>query len=296
MVLKKRYERIGYLFVLPALIYMCCLMIYPIFYNIALSFKDVNMFNLISGDKPFVGFQNYMKVFSEPLMKTSILNTFYYTVGSILFQFVLGFLFALLFTGKFRCLKPMRGLLMITYILPVTVTSILFKFMFDTNCGVINQTLLSLGLIPKAIPWLLKPTSAMWATIITNIWCGIPFNMMILSAGLTSIPTDIYESAVLDGASVFQKFFYITLPLMRTTIEAVLVLGFVYTFRVFDLIFVLTNGGPVNSTEVLSTYSYKRSFVEFNFSQGAAIANVLFVILLVVGLIYTRLIKSDEAM
>src|SRR5665811_310664 len=127
-----------------------------------------------------------------------------------------------------------------------------------------------------------------------SIWIGIPFNMILLSAGLTLIPKELYESASIDGANKIQTFFSITLPLLKPTIEAVLILGFIYTFKVFDLVYVMTNGGPVNSTHLLSTYSYKLSFSLFKYSQGATAANILFVILFCVSLIYLKLVYSDE--
>jgi multiple sugar transport system permease protein len=128
-----------------------------------------------------------------------------------------------------------------------------------------------------------------------NTWVGIPFNMLLLTTGLSGIPEEIYESASIDGASSLQKFWRITLPLLRPAMLSVLILGFVYTFKVFDLIFVMTGGGPVNATEVFATFSYKLSFSYYYFGQGAAVANILFVILFCVALIYLRMIRNEEA-
>jgi multiple sugar transport system permease protein len=155
---------------------------------------------------------------------------------------------------------------------------------------------LNIHIINTPIEWLLSPGPAIWSVITANIWIGIPFNMILLSTGLTTIPKSLYESANIDGANIFQQFFNITLPLMKQSIETVLVLGFIYTFKVFDLVYVMTQGGPVNATELLSTYSYKLSFVEFNFSKGAAVANILFIILFLVSLVYIKLVKEDEVM
>ncbi len=151
-------------------------------------------------------------------------------------------------------------------------------------------------MIDNPIPVLSDPKIAIWSVIIANIWVGIPFNMLLISAGLSSLPEDVYESASLDGANAFQKFIHLTLPLLRPVITVVMMLGFIYTFKVFDLVFVMTGGGPVHATEVLSTVSYRYSFDEFQFSMGAASANVLFFILLLVSLVYLRLIKKDEVM
>ncbi len=164
----------------------------------------------------------------------------------------------------------------------------MFKFMFTSNVGIINQFLMFLGIIDKPIDWLIQTGTAMFSLIFTNIWIGIPFNMILLSVGLTVIPAELYESASIDGAGKVQSFFHITLPLLKPTIESVLILGFIYTFKVFDLVYVMTNGGPVNTTHVLSTYSYKLSFTMFKYSDGSAVANILFVILFLASIVYLR--------
>ena len=134
----------------------------------------------------------------------------------------------------------------------------------------------------------------MFSIIVANIWIGIPFDMMLLLTGLTTVSPELYESAKLDGASKLQMLFKITIPVIRPAIMSVLTLGFVYTFKVFDLAWVMTKGGPVNSTELASTYAYRLSFEEFEFSKGAVAANVLLIILLIVGLFYVKLINKDE--
>lgn len=289
-------DNIGYFFVLPALIFMLAFIGYPVISNIILSFQKVNVMTFSSKTKEFVGFSNYVDVLKDPVLLISIKNTFFFTVGSIFFQFIIGFALALFFNRKFGIAKPLRGFLMVSWMLPITITALMFKFMFGTSGGIVNAFLLNLHLISKPMEWLVSPSLAMWSLIIANIWIGIPFNMILISTGLSTIPADIYEVAKIDGAGPFRKFMYVTLPLIKSSLEAVLVLGFIYTFKVFDLVYVMTKGGPVNSTEVLSTYSYKMSFTQFDFSSGATIANILFVILFFVSLFYLKLIKEDEVM
>jgi multiple sugar transport system permease protein len=134
----------------------------------------------------------------------------------------------------------------------------------------------------------------MFSLIVANTWIGIPFNMILISTGLTTIPPELLEAASIDGANKRQSFFHITLPMLKPVIESVLILGFIYTFKVFDLVFVMTNGGPVNSTHLLSTYSYKLSFTLFKYSQGAATANILFLILFVVSIMYLKFVYDDK--
>jgi multiple sugar transport system permease protein len=290
---------LGFLFALPAVIYMLVFIGYPMIQNILLSLKNVDVYTFGDPSKQtFVGLKNYIDLFSEKgsILPHAISNTLIFTVGSILFQFIIGFGLALLFNKKFPGCSFFRGVTMISWLLPVTVAGLLYKFMFASSGGIINQFMMQLNIIDKPLEWLLDPKLAMIAIIVANIWIGIPFNMMLLITGLTTIPGEIYESANLDGANKLQILLKITIPMIKPAIMSVLTLGFVYTFKVFDLVWVMTKGGPVNSTQLVSTYSYRLSFEEFQFSSGAAVSNVLFLILLVVGLFYIRLIDDDEVM
>ena len=289
-----RYDNVGILFVLPAFLYMLIFVGYPIIRNIVLSFQDVNAGNLVRGTKNFIMFENYLELFKDDVFRISLANTLKYTVLCLIFQFLIGFVLALFFSKRFSLAKPVRGILLVPWMIPVTVTALMFKLLFATDIGVINYILRSLHLISKNIEWLTTPGTAMFALVCANIWIGIPFNMILISTGLTTIPKELYESASIDGANKVQTFFSITLPLLRPTIESVLILGFIYTFKVYDLVYVMTSGGPVNSTHMLSTYSYKLSFEMFKYSKGSAVANVLLVILLIVGVFYIKATTAGE--
>ena len=289
-----KYENVGLLFALPAFVYMLIIVGYPIISNIVLSVQDVTVKNLARGTKNFVGLDNYIALFRDEVFRLTISNTLKFTVYSLLFQFIIGFALAVFFNKNFSFAKPVRGLLMIPWMIPMTVTALIFKFMFSTDVGIINYLLRSLGIISENIEWLTNPNIAMGCVIFANIWIGIPFNTILLSTGLTTIPQELYESAAMDGANGFQRFIKITLPLLRSTIESVLVLGFIYTFKCYDLVYVMTSGGPVNSTHLMSTYSYKLSFEMFDYSMGSAAANVLLVILMVVGMVYLKITMEGE--
>ncbi len=286
----------GFLWVLPALAFMITFIGYPIVYNFVLSFQKVDIMNIKSSVRHFIGLRNYREIFSGDVLSVSVANTLLYTIGCLVFQFSIGFALALFFNTGFRLQGRLRGLLTVAWIIPSTVVALLFKFMLSPSCGILNYILVGTGLVREPIGWLTSETTALWGTIIANTWIGIPFNMILLSTGICSIPEDLYESASIDGATAPQRLFWITLPMLKPAIYSVLVLGFVYTFKVFDLIYVMTNGGPVHATEVLSTYAYKLSFVLFHFSEGAAAANILFLCLFIVGLGYLRLIQRDEEM
>ncbi|MFA9462688.1 MAG: carbohydrate ABC transporter permease [Velocimicrobium sp.] len=293
---KKNWKNdvIGYLFVLPALLYMLFFVGYPIVSNIILSLQDVSVQTLRMEVKPFVGLKNYIEILKDPVMITSLKNTLIFTVCSLIFQFIFGFALALFFNKNFKFARPIRGLLMMPWMIPITITALMFQFVFGTDIGILNHALQGLGIIKDRIDWLTSTNTAMFAIIFTNIWIGIPFNMILISTGLTTISKELFESAAIDGANKIQTFVKITVPLLRTTIESVLILGFIYTFKVFDLVYVMTGGGPVNTTHMLSTYSYKLSFELFKYSKGATVANVLFVILLAVSVIYLKFIYTDE--
>ncbi|MDF2887713.1 MAG: lacF 25 [Lacrimispora sp.] len=289
-----RYENIGLLYALPAFLYMLFFVGYPIVSNLILSLQNVTVRNLVRGSRDFIGFDNYIKLMHDTVFLRAMFNTLLFTVSCLVVQFVIGFALALLFQKDFPFARPVRGLLMIPWMIPMTVTALIFKFMFSTDVGIINYFLKSVGLISENIQWLTSPSTAMTAVITANIWIGIPFNTILISTGLTTIPLELYESAAMDGANGLQKFFKITLPLMRTTIESLLVLGFIYTFKVYDMVYVMTGGGPVNSTHLMSTYSYKLSFEMFQYSLGASAANVLLVILLLVSVVYLKITMKGE--
>lgn len=290
-----QYDNIGILFVLPAFLYMLIFVGYPILNNIVLSFQDVTAFNLVNGERNFVWFENYAAIFQDSVFRKSLFNTLLFTVCCLVVQFLIGFALAVFFSKKFTFAKPIRGILLVPWMIPITVTALIFKLLFATDVGVLNYILRSLHLISENIEWLTTPNTAMFALICANVWIGIPFNMILISTGLTTIPKELYESASIDGATKVQSFFKITLPLLRPTIESVLILGFIYTFKVYDLVYVMTSGGPVNSTHMLSTYSYKLSFEMFQYSKGSAVANVLLVILMIVGVFYIKATNEEES-
>jgi len=285
-------QNTGLFFALPAIIYMLVFVGYPILSNIILSLQDVTVRTINAEKKPFVGLQNYMDLLRDPVLIISLKNTFVFTIGSIVFQFLIGFSLALFFHSDFKLSKPIRGILMIPWMIPITITALIYKFMFSSNVGIINEFLKFLNLQP--VDWLLGPQTALFSLIFANIWIGIPFNMILLTTGLTTIPQELYESSSIDGAGKGRSFIHITLPLLLPAIESILILGFIYTFKVFDLVYVMTAGGPVNATQMMSTYSYKMSFTLFKYSSGATVANLLFIILAAVGVLYIRIINPKK--
>lgn len=283
--------REAYFFILPAFIYVIVVMGYPLIYNVILSLKNTDVKNLKKGTSVFIGLRNYAELFKDKTFLLILKNTFVFTISCLIVQFTVGFAFALFFKQQFRLSGPIRGMILVSYMMPMAVTGLLGKNIFLID-GLINDLLRKVGL--PGLEWLVNTSTSMTAVIAMNCWVGIPFNMLLLLSGLSNINADVYESATIDGANSLQRFFHITLPLMKSSIMAVLMLGFIYTFRAFDLMYIMTKGGPLNSTDVLGTYSYLLSFTQFKFSKGSAVAMVLFACLFFVGLFYLRLLQKED--
>lgn len=285
----------NYLFVVPMLVFITVMLGYPIFANIQMSFYDVTVTTFRSGNAPFMGLNNYLKLLQDSAFLKSVGLSFVFTSTSILLQFSIGFALALFFNRPFPGNGFLRAMLLLAWLLPAVVVGNIFRWMLDGDYGVFNYFLQSLELMQEKQYWLLDPNTALLGTIIANAWVGIPFNLMLLLAGLQNIPQTLYEAASIDGANVNQRFWHITLPMMRPVALGILLLTFIYTFKVFDLIYIMTAGGPVDATTVLPIQIYRLNFAFFRFAEGAAAATLLLLGLFCLALGYARLIQREEA-
>jgi len=283
-----------YLFVVPALLYIALTTIYPIVSNLRMSFYDVTVTTFLSNSAPFIGLGNYRAVLGDPAFQHALRLSLVFTGGSLLFQFTVGFALALLFSRPFPGNGLFRALLLLGWMLPIVVSGSIFRWMLDGSFGIINFALQGLGLLRGQRFWLTEPDYALLGTIIANIWVGIPFNMVLLLPGLQSISPTLYEAASIDGATGWQSFRHITLPLMRPVSLSVLLLGIIYTFKVFDVVYVMTRGGPVDATTVLPIYVYNLAFQFFRFGEASAAAILLLVALTVVAVGYLWLSRREE--
>ena len=285
----RRREELGkILFLVPAAVAMLLLFGYPIIKNLLMSFQEYGLKTFFTGKAPFVGLANYVEVFGDQLFSRALVNTALFTIGSIVGQFVIGLALALFFHRNFPLSGVIRALFLLPWLLPLIVASASWRSILEQDSGILNVTLLRVGLIDTPIPWLTSPDVALAAVILVNIWIGIPFNLTLLYSGLQAIPDELYEAGALDGATHWRAFRHLTWPNLRPVVSVVLVLGVVYTLKVVDIILVLTGGGPANATQTIATQSYQRSFVDFNFGEGAAFSNILIVISLVFAVIYLR--------
>ena len=275
-------------FMAPAIIFMVAMFGYPLFYNIWMSVTNFRVATFLTGVAPFVGFDNYTDLFHNKTFYSALWLTGIFTALSIVGQMTIGMLLALFFWRSFPLNATLRALLLAPWLLPLVVSSSVWQWMFAQDYGVINYLLQKVGLIDDKIPWLVDPTNALVAVIITNIWIGIPFSMAVFHSGLQALPRELLEAAELDGAGKIQRFFLIILPLLRPLTAIVFVLSVTYTVKVFDLIYVMTGGGPADATQTLAIFSFKLSFKLFDFGHGAAVGNVLVVISLFFAYFYIR--------
>ncbi|MES4904343.1 MULTISPECIES: sugar ABC transporter permease [unclassified Streptomyces] len=282
-------------FYVPALLYLAIFFGYPIVANVVMSFQNYSVTSFYDGDAPFTGLANYAEILTDDLFSTTLWNTAVFTLASLILQFAIGLGLALFFRRRFPLSGTLRALLLLPWLLPLLVSGTVFRWLLDQDYGVINQVLLNLHLISDPVPWLVSPDHAMTAVVIANVWIGIPFNMVILYGGLQSIPPQLYEAASLDGAGAWQKFRHLTWPLLRPVSSVVVMLGLIYTIKAFDVVMVLTQGGPADSTQLLSTWSYQLSFTDLRFGQGAAVSNVLIAIAMLFALVYLRAVRAEQS-
>jgi len=276
------------MFIAPVVIFIGLFFVYPLVENVIISLEKYSAASFYTGQAPFVGFDNYSTVFSNPEFGETVRTTVIFTFGAIAAQFAIGLALAVFFSRRFPLNSLLRALLLLPWLLPLVVSGTVFRWMFSQENGVIDQLLQSLHLVSSPIPWLSSPGWALAAVTIVNIWVGIPFNMVILYGGLQAIDRSLYEAAALDGASSWAQFRYISLPMLRPVTTVVLTLGFIYTIKVFDVIMVVTQGGPALATQTLTIWAYNLSFINFAFGQGAAVGNVLVLVAFVFALVYLR--------
>jgi len=280
-------------FMIPVWAYVLCFYVYPLVSNVKMGFQNYTVSSFYTGSAPFVGFANYTAVFRNPEFVAVVVNTVLFTIGSLAFQFSIGLALAMFFRRVFPLNGVLRSLLLVPWLLPLVVSGTVWRWMMYYDSGVINQTLLHLHLISQPIPWLVSTNMSLVSVIVVNIWVGIPFNMVILYGGLQALPEQVFEAAAIDGASGWQRFTRVTLPMLRPVILVVLTLGLIYTVKAFDVIMLVTQGGPAYSSQTLTTYAYNLSFNQLLFGQGAAVGNVLILVAVVFAGIYLRAVRDS---
>ncbi len=284
-----------YVFLAVSMLYLLAFIGVPVIYNLVMSVQDVELSNIVDLVRPFIGLENYREAFADPSFRKVLVNSAIFVGVNVLGQVGIGLAMALFFAQRFPGAHFMRGLLLASWILPALVVGALWKWIFATEYGVVNYVLSCLHLIGSPIHWLSDPAVALSSVTIANVWFGTPFAMILIAAGLTSIPEEQYEAASLDGAGPIARLLHITLPSLWPTLVAVACLVTIYTMRAFDLIFAMTQGGPLDASNVLPLLSYQLSFQRFHFGVGAAVGSFSFIIVLAVAFLYVRTLRREAA-
>jgi multiple sugar transport system permease protein len=279
----------AYLFLAPGLIHFLIFTLFAVSFALYISFHK---WNIIQPDKPFVGFDNYIRLFQDPRFIRAVTNTLTFMVG-VPFGLGTGLAVALLLNTKVRGQAIYRTLFYIPVVTPLVVSSIIWKWVYQGDYGLLNYYLLKLGLIEHKIVWLADPDLALPALIIMMIWGGTGGTMVIYLAGLQSIPEEMYDSAKVDGANAWQRLFYITIPLLRPTTFFLLITSIIGTFQIFTEVYIMTNGGPLNRTTTIGYYLYVNAFRELDMGYATAMAFVLFAMIFVFTLIQWKYTRGD---
>lgn len=281
----------GVAMMLPAVIVVAVLVLYPLLYSLYLSVYNVSL--LMPGQKFFIGLNNYIEAIKAVDFRVSVGRTFIFVVTAVWAELVLGMTFALLLNREFKGGRISRTLMIAPFVLPTIVFAVLWQWILDPTYGPLNSLLMQLGLIQNYHNWLGSASGAMTQIIIADIWKNTPLVTLFILSGLQGIPNEIYESSQIDGASQYYRFTRITLPLLRPTILVVTVLRTMEAFKIFDLVYVLTGGGPSNGTKVIAFHIYEKTFKALNFGQGAAVSYLVFIVILLMAIVYFKLIYSE---
>jgi len=284
-------RRIGLLLITPALVLIFGLVLYPFFYNVWLSFQGMSAKHMDAG---FVGLANYTRMLSNPTYQSATIKTIIWTVGVVGGQVVVGLGIALLLNQQFKGRGLARSLMILPYTISTVVVAFIFKWMLNDLYGIVNQTLLAIGVIQEPIIFLGSAKLAMVTVTLVAIWQAVPLVVLMLLAGLQAIPHDLYDAARVDGANPVQEFWAVTLPGLAGVLQVVVILKTIWTFNWFDLIWLMTQGGPGEGTTTLPVFVYQQGFRLLRFSRASAVSVTMVIYLVVLMVLMFKLTGSSE--
>jgi len=282
---------LAYLFLLPAIAVLVAFMFYPIVYVFLTSLYKTNRIGDLA---KFIGTGNFKDLFSKRVFWEVTIRSVIWTVLAVSVKTLAGLVIALLLNVDFKGRKLARTLVILPWASSVPISAMLWQWTYNYDFGLLNYTLKITGLWKDPPHWLGYPLSAFFANLYVDIWIGIPFMALVFLAGLQSIPPNLYEAAEVDGTNLWQRFYHITLPLLKPVLLIATLLSCLWTFNDFNVIYILTKGGPVNSTDILITFIYKYAFTFLKFGPAAAMAVITFAILLILSLLYARFYFKGE--
>jgi multiple sugar transport system permease protein len=281
---------LAFFLLLPTVVLLGLFIAYPFAKGVLLSVTSTKVG--VPGD--FVGLANFDKIWNDSIFRVAVRNTFVYTAVTTVFKLALGLWLAVLLNRHFKGKALTRAFILLPFIIPTVLSTFAWKWMFDPTFSVINWVLFKLSVINGRINWLGDPDLAMVSVIIVNVWRGVPFYAISLLAGLQTISPELHEAAAIDGARPFQRFWYVTWPLLLPVTMVVVLFSVIQTFADFQLVYVLTGGGPANATQLFATYAYQIGVGTGLLSEGAAISLAMFPVLLIVVIVQLLYIRRVE--
>jgi multiple sugar transport system permease protein len=287
--LKKADEKLALFFVLPSVIVIFGVLMYPIIYSFFMSLSNLNLETRIM---KFTGLSNYIKLIHDQEFLSSILLTLFFTVVTVFFEMALGTCMALVLNKKFKGCGFLRGVMILPWALPSVVNGVMWKWIFNASYGALNALLYQLHLISHYHVWLGQSGSALNCLIFANVWKETPYVVLLMLAGLSNISIDLYEAAHVDGSNGWRSFWKITLPLLKPVVIVLVITKTIWAIQTFDLTYILTGGGPANSTELISLYIQKTAIGFTQFGYGSAMSFMLMVVTFVLCLLYIKLIAQ----
>jgi multiple sugar transport system permease protein len=288
--LARRDARSGYLFIFPAALTLGLLVLYPLLSGFYISAFNTNLVNRWK----FVGVDYYVQALSDPAFLRSLVITLTYAVMVVGGTVVVGTALALLLNREMRFRTVYRAVLILPWLFPEVVVALLWKWIFNPIYGMSNHLLMTLGVVDAPVQWLDDPGTAFWSVVVASVWKGYPLVMILVLAGLQSIPKELYEAASIDGANKVQLFRHITLPGLAPVLVVTVILETVWWFKHFTIVWLLTAGGPVDATNVVSIAIYRTAFQNFQFGRAASSAVIVFFICLAISIVYRRVIRDDR--
>jgi len=289
--LENNEGRFAYILNIPSMIIIFLVVVYPIVYSFYVSLFDWNLKRISA--RHFVGIGNYIDKFTSIEFLAVLQRTFIFAFFTILITIVLGLAISILLDKDFKGRGILRAVILIPWAIPSVVNGIMWKWILDSSYGVLNAALKGLGLIKSYIPFLANPHTALMVVITASVWKSLPFVIILFLAGLQTIPGELYEAATVDGATSWKKFKFITLPMIAPTLMVVLIFQTMVSIRVFDLIYVLTSGGPGNATEVIGWSLYKEGFKFLSFGSASAIGYIIAFLTFLIAMIYYKLLNRQ---
>ena len=290
--MERQEAQVAWTLVLPAVLTILLVALFPLAWTVweSLHLHDLRMPWL---GKPFVGIDNYIEAFGDPRFWSALGHTVFFAVASVGLELIIGLWLALALNRAFRGRGLVRAAVLVPWAIPTVVSALLWRFMFEGQTGVVNSVLVGVGALKEPLVWFIHPAAAWVPVILADVWKTTPFVALLLLAGLQNIDASLYEAARIDGASAWRQFRHVTLPLLKPAILVALIFRTLDAFRVFDLIYALTGGGPGTSTEPIALYTFNAILQNLQFGYGSALSVIVFLITFCLAILYIKLLGAE---